>query len=104
MHERLRRRGVEFCTFRGTPVCGRARAGLCTSFGSFALLVGQSAPGHLGVAALVPLRLAGGELPVRRAGGFILAGSAGSIFLSTVSPPARCLSLPQQRETKQFSL
>ena len=70
MHERLRRRGVEFCTFRGTPVCGRARAGLCTSFGSFALLVGQSAPGHLGVAALVPLRLAGGELPVRRAGGF----------------------------------
>jgi hypothetical protein len=55
----------EFCTFRGTAVCGRARAGLRTGFGSFALLVGQSAPGHLGVAALVPLRLAG-ELPVRR--------------------------------------
>lgn len=56
---------VEFSTFLGTAVCGRARAGLRTGFGSFALLGGQSAPGHLGVAALVPLRPSG-ELPVRR--------------------------------------
>ena len=49
---------VEFSTFLGIAVCGRARAGLRTGFGSFALLVlARARPATSGMAALVALRL-----------------------------------------------
>ena len=57
---------VEFSTFLGTAVCGRACARLRTGFGSFALLVlARARPATSGMAALVPLRPSSG-LPVRR--------------------------------------